>query len=213
MSTWSVFIATHQPFLCTHIPHCWWFYLSGPSHILLLFVGFSFVCFLVCVFCFLTNRGLVPLVPWIRCFWLKRFCIKGGKYIDWISFNVLIDYVPLRSTPSARACASLSMKWCLMSSDVSWHIRDKLWPMPKHGSIILYVHGNQKARYGGQPRTATSTLTDTAPKLCVSRCRSLFCFCFWFFYVVVIIIIFIFFSLPFWTRHAHWSYFLSRWRL
>ena len=40
----------------------------------------------------------------------------------------------------------LMMKWCLMSSDVSWHIRDKLWPMPKHGSIILYVHGNQKAR-------------------------------------------------------------------
>ena len=23
----------------------------------------------------------------------------------------------------------------LMSSDVIWHIRDKLWPMPKHGSI------------------------------------------------------------------------------
>ena len=39
----------------------------------------------------------------------------------------------------------MMMSWCLMSSDVSWHIRDKLWPMPKHGSIILYVHGNQKA--------------------------------------------------------------------
>ena len=36
--------------------------------------------------------------------------------------------------------------WYLMSSDVSWHIRDKLWPMPKQGSIILYVYGNQKAR-------------------------------------------------------------------
>ena len=32
--------------------------------------------------------------------------------------------------------------------------------MPKHGSIILYVHGNQKARLDGQPRTATSTLTQ-----------------------------------------------------
>ena len=52
------------------------------------------------------------------------------------------------------------MSWCLMSSDVSWHIRDKLWPMPKHGSVILYIHGNQKARYDGQPRTATSTLTQ-----------------------------------------------------
>ena len=30
---------------------------------------------------------------------------------------------------------SLMMSWCLMSSDVIWHIRDKLWPMPKHGSI------------------------------------------------------------------------------
>ena len=38
------------------------------------------------------------------------------------------------------------MKWCLMSSDVRWHIRDKLRPMPKHGSINLYVHGSQKAR-------------------------------------------------------------------
>ena len=32
--------------------------------------------------------------------------------------------------------------------------------MPKHSSIILYVHGNQKARKDGQPRTATSTLTQ-----------------------------------------------------
>ena len=40
----------------------------------------------------------------------------------------------------------MMMSWCLMSSDVIWHIRDKLWPIPKHGSIILYVHGNQKAR-------------------------------------------------------------------
>ena len=29
----------------------------------------------------------------------------------------------------------MMMSWCLMSSDVIWHIRDKLWPMPKHGSI------------------------------------------------------------------------------
>ena len=32
--------------------------------------------------------------------------------------------------------------------------------MPKHGSIYLYVHGNQKTREDGQPRTATSTLTQ-----------------------------------------------------
>ena len=40
----------------------------------------------------------------------------------------------------------MMMNWCLMSSDVMRHIRDKLWPMPKHGAINLYVHGNQKAR-------------------------------------------------------------------
>ena len=38
------------------------------------------------------------------------------------------------------------VNWCLMSSDVMRHIRDKLWLMPKHGSINLYVHVNQKAR-------------------------------------------------------------------
>ena len=32
-------------------------------------------------------------------------------------------------------CVCLLLSWCLMSSDVIWHIRDKLWPMPKHGSI------------------------------------------------------------------------------
>ena len=32
-----------------------------------------------------------------------------------------------------RSCSMMS--WCLMSSDVIWHIRDKLWPMPKHGSV------------------------------------------------------------------------------
>ena len=59
------------------------------------------------------------------------------------------------------------MKWCLISSDISWHIRDKLWPMPKH-SIQLYVHGNQKARHG-QLRTATSTLTQLPGAVWESR--------------------------------------------
>ena len=37
-------------------------------------------------------------------------------------------------------------KCCLMSSDVGWHIRDKLRPMREHVSILLYVHGNHEAR-------------------------------------------------------------------
>ena len=53
-----------------------------------------------------------------------------------------------------------------MSSDVTWHIRDKLWPMPKHGSINLYVHGNQSLG-----RTAQDGHLDshTAPELCWMR--------------------------------------------
>ena len=60
----------------------------------------------------------------------------------------------------------MMMSWCLMSSDVSWHIRDKLWPMPKHGSIILYVHGNRAE--GSLGRTAQDVHLDshTAPELC-----------------------------------------------
>ena len=42
-----------------------------------------------------------------------------------------------RGEDSMLLFVSVGMSWCLMSSDVSWHIRDKLWPMPKHGSIIL----------------------------------------------------------------------------
>jgi len=31
-------------------------------------------------------------------------------------------------------------------------IRDKLWPMPKHGSALLYVHRNRKAHWTESPR-------------------------------------------------------------
>ena len=56
------------------------------------------------------------------------------------------EYIPIATLsppewPAIRWAAMREsfcwLKWCLMSSDVSWHIRDKLWPMPKHGSIIL----------------------------------------------------------------------------
>ena len=44
-----------------------------------------------------------------------------------------------RKTKHVFPAGSISlMKWCLMSSDVGWHIKDKLRPMPKHGSINLY---------------------------------------------------------------------------
>ena len=55
------------------------------------------------------------------------------------------SYWALLQTVQVQCCLMM-MNWCLMSSDVMRHIRDKLWPMPKHGAINLYVHGNQKAR-------------------------------------------------------------------
>ena len=45
-----------------------------------------------------------------------------------------------------------------MSVDII--IRDKLRPMLKHGSILLYVLENHKAPQDGKPRTATSTFTQ-----------------------------------------------------
>ena len=41
----------------------------------------------------------------------------------------------LKQDPNTKRLLLLLLSWCLMSSDVIWHIRDKLWPMPKHGSI------------------------------------------------------------------------------
>ena len=53
-----------------------------------------------------------------------------------------------------------SFRWCLMSSDVGWHIRDKLRPVREHG--LIYVHG------GSLGRTAQDGHLDshTAPELC-----------------------------------------------
>ena len=58
----------------------------------------------------------------------------------------------------------MMMSRCLMSSDVSWHIRDKLWPMPKHGSIISLRPRKPEGSLG---RTAQDVHLDshTAPEL------------------------------------------------
>ena len=57
-----------------------------------------------------------------------------------VSLWCMISLVPSVSESSLKGNDSelsvmMMMSWCLMSSDVIWHIRDKLWPMPKHGSI------------------------------------------------------------------------------
>ena len=58
----------------------------------------------------------------------------------WGWWHVWPDCHLLEESSREHVTASTSivvmmMSWCLMSSDVIWHIRDKLWPMPKHGSI------------------------------------------------------------------------------
>ena len=57
------------------------------------------------------------------------------------------------------------MSWCLMSSDVAWHIRDKLWPMP----IEARFSNSSRPRKpeGSLGRTAQDVRLDshTAPEL------------------------------------------------
>jgi len=73
--------------------------------------------------------------------WLESFmCYCGNTGVEWI-----LKQVSTESGLWRRNSPTGMMNWCLMSSDVMRHIRDKLWPMPKHGAINLYVHGNQKA--------------------------------------------------------------------
>ena len=46
-----------------------------------------------------------------------------------------VSFVSCPCYQSMLLLLMMMMSWCLMSSYVIWHIRDKLWPMPKHGSI------------------------------------------------------------------------------
>ena len=89
-------------------------------------------------------------VNWLSMRVYHKRAIRCGY--EWIHFRACVTNsmsatsLYWRRTFAETLQLMMMMKWCLMSSGVSWHIRDKLWPMPKHGSIILYVHGNQKVR-------------------------------------------------------------------
>ena len=82
--------------------------------------------------------------------------------------QTLPELVTATKGPSPRICPStlsapsvlLLLLCSLMSSDVSWHISDKLGPMREHGLLLIYVHGNHNAHSDGMPRTATSTFTQ-----------------------------------------------------
>ena len=63
-------------------------------------------------------------------FWILILCM--------ININRITCSCCISATPDKWVITFLFLlllSWCLMSSDVIWHIRDKLWPMPKHGSI------------------------------------------------------------------------------
>ena len=66
-----------------------------------------------------------------------------------------------------------------MSSDVSWHIRDKLWPMPKYGSIILYILRTQNKITSENMRTLIALVnTDVSYTLawkCPRNCHTQLC--------------------------------------
>ena len=49
----------------------------------------------------------------------------------WLSHS---SWTLTKNKTKKRKKEEMMMNWCLMSSDVIWHIRDKLWPMPKHSS-------------------------------------------------------------------------------
>ena len=69
-------------------------------------------------------NGRDVIIPWVAA-WIGFLNFRSGGGVVWGGGRGGGDLLLLL----------LMMKWCLMSSDVSWHIRDKLRPMPKHGSI------------------------------------------------------------------------------
>ena len=61
--------------------------------------------------------------------------------------DVVNQYKEFGVSPMPLLDSLLTVRLCCLMSRVSVdNIRDKLRPMPKHGSILLYVHGNQKDR-------------------------------------------------------------------
>ena len=81
----------------------------------------------------LNNLDVVPpvLQPAVREIRLERTSVRGVARVAGQTLIPAHSLVTLRIT----GVQLMMMSWCLMSSDVIWHIRDKLWPMPKHGSI------------------------------------------------------------------------------
>ena len=82
------------------------------------------------------------------CVFRRNLLVRMALQMWHANLDLLLISVQFRLWPGRKRHHRLlnSRLCCLMSSDVVWHIKDKLKPMPKHGSINLYVHRNQKAR-------------------------------------------------------------------
>ena len=102
--------------------------VKGSRSIRLLLLLFVLLCLLFCLFVSLFYNN--SMQRWMRStrmmitndagapFWFEATWQGCRQRLLWLVVVVV-----------------MMMSWCLMSSDVIWHIRDKLWPMPKHGSI------------------------------------------------------------------------------
>ena len=66
----------------------------------------------------------------------KLICVSRSAMLSGKIMQRTLTYFRIRADRDSTSLLNMMMmKWCLMSSDVSWHIKDKLRPMPKHGSI------------------------------------------------------------------------------
>ena len=77
----------------------------------------------------------LPRLKWYNSY-NTTFCMRSKTHSK--SSNKTVSVNLAWGALSGRSIADkvlLLLSWCLMSSDVIWHIRDKLWPMPKHDSI------------------------------------------------------------------------------
>ena len=126
-------------------------------------------CLLSCLMCAVGPCRVVCAVPRAPC--AGQTDIVQCRFAFAETLQTVRDGGPTSATsPFSQLLSSADrqmMKWCLMSSDVSWHIRDKLWPMPKHGSIFNIALRPRKPE-GSLGRTAQDghLNSHTAPELC-----------------------------------------------
>ena len=104
-----------------------------------------------------------------RLFSVSWSCIRVYRMFDSLSSLIigswLVSYWILTSSQryrvaSGSSCWGWIQWWWRRASCPHWYIGGKLWPMPEHGSVLLYVHRNCKAHWDRKPRTATSTFTQ-----------------------------------------------------